>query len=85
MRTARNPTISRRNSIKSRLLSSTQVYDLSKLEPTVRCIPILATGRWPRNLSMCGWIDAYIGSCTGGKTSDFVAFAEVVNGKRVQD
>ena len=27
---------------------------------------------------------AYIGSCTGGKTSDFVAFAEVVNGKRVQ-
>jgi 3-isopropylmalate/(R)-2-methylmalate dehydratase large subunit len=27
---------------------------------------------------------AYIDSCTGGKTSDFVAFAEVVRGKKVR-
>ncbi len=27
---------------------------------------------------------AYIGSCTGGKASDFVAFAEVVRGKKVR-
>jgi 3-isopropylmalate/(R)-2-methylmalate dehydratase large subunit len=26
---------------------------------------------------------AYIGSCTGGKTSDFLEFARVLNGKRV--
>lgn len=27
---------------------------------------------------------AYIGSCTGGKTSDFLAFARVVNGRSVK-
>jgi homoaconitase/3-isopropylmalate dehydratase large subunit len=27
---------------------------------------------------------AYIGSCTGGKTSDFLAFAQVVRGKSVK-
>ena len=27
---------------------------------------------------------AYIGSCTGGKTSDFLAFAEVVRGRTVK-
>ena len=28
---------------------------------------------------------AYIGSCTGGKTSDFLAFARVVRGKKRED
>jgi 3-isopropylmalate/(R)-2-methylmalate dehydratase large subunit len=27
---------------------------------------------------------AYIGSCTGGKTSDFLAFAEILKGRRVK-
>src|ERR1700750_2046952 len=27
---------------------------------------------------------AYVGSCTGGKTSDFLAFAEIIQGKTVK-
>lgn len=58
--------------------------DLSALEPTVALHP--DPGRRARARD-CGDVRldrAYIGSCTGGKTSDFVAFAEVVCGQEVR-
>jgi 3-isopropylmalate/(R)-2-methylmalate dehydratase large subunit len=61
-----------------------KVYDLSKLEPTVAMHPNPGNRALAKALEHVKLDRAYIGSCTGGKTSDFVAFAEVVNGKRVQ-
>ncbi|MCB9850648.1 MAG: 3-isopropylmalate dehydratase [Phycisphaerales bacterium] len=58
--------------------------DLSALEPTVALHP--DPGR-RKVASACGDIKldrAYIGSCTGGKTSDFEAFADIVDGKEVR-
>ncbi|HET7624806.1 MAG TPA: aconitase/3-isopropylmalate dehydratase large subunit family protein [Verrucomicrobiae bacterium] len=58
------------------------VVDLSKLEPTVACHP--DPGQRKKAKEMDVKLDrAYIGSCTGGKTSDFVEFARVLRGKRV--
>lgn len=57
--------------------------DLSTLEPTVALHP--DPGRRKRARE-CGDIKldrAYIGSCTGGKLSDFLAFASVVQGRHV--
>lgn len=61
-----------------------KVYDLSKLEPTVACHPDPGNRKSARELSDVKLDRAYIGSCTGGKTSDFLAFAEVVRGKSVK-
>ncbi len=61
-----------------------QTIDLSKIEPTVAKHPDPGQRALARD---CGDIvldRAYIGSCTGGKTSDFLAFARVVKGKRVK-
>lgn len=57
--------------------------DLSKLEPTVACHP--DPGQRKRASEMKDFkIDrAYVGSCTGGKTSDFIEFARVLRGKKV--
>lgn len=58
--------------------------DLSKLEPVVALHPNPGNRRIARE---CGDIKidrAYIGSCTGGKVSDFYAFAEVIEGHRVK-
>ncbi|HAV62923.1 MAG TPA: 3-isopropylmalate dehydratase, partial [Verrucomicrobiales bacterium] len=54
--------------------------DLSKLEPTVACHP--DPGQRKRASEMKDFkIDrAYVGSCTGGKTSDFIEFARVLRG-----
>ncbi len=57
--------------------------NLSQLEPTVALHP--NPGR-RTSAGQCRDIKldrAYIGSCTGGKTGDFKAFARVVRGKRV--
>jgi 3-isopropylmalate/(R)-2-methylmalate dehydratase large subunit len=57
--------------------------DLSALEPTVALHPDPAQRAPARR---CGHIKldrAYIGSCTGGKASDFEAFAEIVRGRSV--
>lgn len=59
------------------------VVDLSKLEPTIACHPD------PGNRKLAKEMDenldrAYIGSCTGGKTSDFLDFAQVVRGRSVK-
>jgi 3-isopropylmalate/(R)-2-methylmalate dehydratase large subunit len=57
--------------------------DLSKLEPTVACHPDPGNRKKAKELENVKLDRAYIGSCTGGKTSDFVEFARVLNGKHV--
>ena len=59
-------------------------FDLSKLEPTVACHPDPAQRKTARELSKVALDRAYIGSCTGGKTSDFLAFARIVRGRNVK-
>jgi 3-isopropylmalate/(R)-2-methylmalate dehydratase large subunit len=61
-----------------------KVFDLSKLEPTVACHPDPGNRKLAREMTDVTLDRAYIGSCTGGKTSDFLAFAEVVQGKTVK-
>ena len=52
--------------------------DLSKLEPTVACHPDPGQRKLAKELGTIKLDRAYIGSCTGGKTSDFVEFARVL-------
>ncbi len=59
------------------------VVDLSKLEPTVACHPDPGQRKKAKDMEKVKLDRAYIGSCTGGKTSDFVEFARVLQGKRV--
>jgi 3-isopropylmalate/(R)-2-methylmalate dehydratase large subunit len=59
------------------------VVDLSKIEPTVACHPDPGNRKLAKELNHIQLDRAYIGSCTGGKTTDFLDFARVVNGKRV--
>jgi len=59
------------------------VVDLSKLEPTVACHPDPGQRKLAKELGTVKLDRAYIGSCTGGKTSDFLEFARVLRGKRV--
>ena len=59
------------------------VVDLSKLEPTVACHPDPGNRMPARELEHVKLDRAYIGSCTGGKTSDFLEFARILNGHRV--
>lgn len=61
-----------------------KVFDLSKLEPTVAMHPDPGNRALARELGHIKLDRAYIGSCTGGKTSDFLAFAEIVRGKSVK-
>ena len=58
--------------------------DLSALEPTVACHPDPGNRQLAREMTDMKLDRAYIGSCTGGKTSDFLAFAEVVRGQEVR-
>jgi 3-isopropylmalate/(R)-2-methylmalate dehydratase large subunit len=59
-------------------------FDLSKLEPTVACHPDPGQRKLARELRDVQLDRAYIGSCTGGKTSDFLAFAQVIKGHSVK-
>ena len=59
-------------------------FDLSKLEPTVACHPNPGNRKLAKELGDITLDRAYIGSCTGGKTSDFLAFAEVIKGHKVK-
>src|SRR5436309_8603191 len=59
------------------------VVDMSKLEPTVACHPDPGQRKLAKELSHIKLDRAYIGSCTGGKTSDFLDFARVIRGKHV--
>ncbi len=58
--------------------------DLSKLEPTVACHPDPGQRKKAKEMGNVQLDRAYIGSCTGGKTSDFLEFARVLKGKRVK-
>ena len=58
--------------------------DLGALAPTVACHPDPGQRKLAREMADMKLDRAYIGSCTGGKTSDFLAFAEVVRGKEVR-
>jgi 3-isopropylmalate/(R)-2-methylmalate dehydratase large subunit len=57
--------------------------DLSKLEPTVACHPDPGRRQLARLMTQTQLDRAYVGSCTGGKTSDFLEFARVLRGKKV--
>lgn len=57
--------------------------DLSRLEPTVACHPDPGQRKLARELGGIELDRAYIGSCTGGKTSDFLEFAHLLKGKSV--
>jgi 3-isopropylmalate/(R)-2-methylmalate dehydratase large subunit len=59
-------------------------FDLSKLEPTVACHPNPGNRKLAREMRDVQLDRAYIGSCTGGKMSDFVAFAEIIKGHQVK-
>jgi 3-isopropylmalate/(R)-2-methylmalate dehydratase large subunit len=59
------------------------VIDLTQLEPTVACHPDPGQRKLAKELGHIQLDRAYIGSCTGGKLSDFLAFAQIVKGKRV--
>jgi 3-isopropylmalate/(R)-2-methylmalate dehydratase large subunit len=64
------------------------VYDalinLDELEPTVAQHPDPGNRALAKELGKIQLDRAYIGSCTGGKTSDFLAFAEVLKGRSVK-
>jgi 3-isopropylmalate/(R)-2-methylmalate dehydratase large subunit len=65
-------------------VDSERVYDASTLEPCV------AEPHLPSNFALCRdrkdvKLDrAYIGSCTGGKITDFLAAAKLLNGHKVR-
>ncbi len=59
------------------------VVDLDRLEPTVACHPDPGQRKRAKELEAVKLDRAYIGSCTGGKTSDFVEFAQVLRGRKV--
>ncbi len=59
------------------------VVDLSALEPTVACHPDPGQRKSARALSEVKLDRAYVGSCTGGKSSDFVEVARVLRGRKV--
>jgi 3-isopropylmalate/(R)-2-methylmalate dehydratase large subunit len=59
------------------------VVNLTQLEPTVACHPDPGQRKLAKDLGGIKLDRAYVGSCTGGKTSDFLAFARVVMDKKV--
>jgi len=63
---------------------STHRVDLSALEPTVAVPPDPGRRATARDLKDVKLDRAYIGSCTGGKASDFLAFASIVQGRQVK-
>jgi 3-isopropylmalate/(R)-2-methylmalate dehydratase large subunit len=59
------------------------VVNLDQLEPTVACHPDPGQRKKAKDMGHMKLDRAYVGSCTGGKTSDFVEFARVLRGKKV--
>jgi 3-isopropylmalate/(R)-2-methylmalate dehydratase large subunit len=58
-------------------------YDAAKLEPTVACPHSPGNRALARDLRAVQIDRSYIGSCTGGKTTDFLAAAKVLAGRKV--
>ena len=61
-----------------------KAFDLAGLEPTIACHPNPGNRKLAKECTDIQLDRAYIGSCTGGKTSDFVAFAQIVKGRKVK-
>ncbi len=59
-------------------------FDASKLEPTLACPHSPDKRALARELGDVKIDRSYIGSCTGGKTTDFIAAAMVLAGKQVK-
>lgn len=59
------------------------VVNLDQLEPTVACHPDPGQRKLARELVGMKLDRAYVGSCTGGKTSDFLEAARVLRGRKV--
>ncbi len=59
-------------------------FDVSQLEPTVAQPHSPDKHATARELAEVKIDRSYIGSCTGGKLTDFIAAATVLNGRRVQ-
>jgi 3-isopropylmalate/(R)-2-methylmalate dehydratase large subunit len=59
------------------------VIDLAQLEPVVACHPDPGQRKTAKELDHIQLDRAYIGSCTGGKTSDFLEFARIIQGRKV--
>jgi 3-isopropylmalate/(R)-2-methylmalate dehydratase large subunit len=59
------------------------VVNLDQLEPTVACHPDPGQRKKAKDMTDLKLDRAYVGSCTGGKTSDFVEFARVLRGRKV--
>jgi 3-isopropylmalate/(R)-2-methylmalate dehydratase large subunit len=59
------------------------VIDLARLEPVVACHPDPGQRKTAKELGHIRLDRAYIGSCTGGKTSDFLDFARILGGRKV--
>ena len=59
------------------------VVELDQLEPTVACHPDPGQRKKASELESVTLDRAYVGSCTGGKTSDFLEFARYLDGKKV--
>jgi len=58
--------------------------NLSDLEPVVALHPNPGNRKLARDCKDIKLDRAYIGSCTGGKTSDFLAFANIIKGSKVK-
>ncbi len=63
---------------------ASHAVNLSAIEPMVACHPDPANVKLARECKSLPLHRAYIGSCTGGKFSDFVAFAAIVRGREVR-
>jgi len=63
---------------------SVRVYDSAKLEPMVAKPHSPDNKATVREVQKTALDRAYIGSCTGGKLSDFVAAAQIINGNELR-
>lgn len=59
------------------------VVNLDQLEPIVACHPDPGQRKTAKQMNGMKLDRAYVGSCTGGKTSDFVEVARVLRGRHV--
>ncbi|MBN1781199.1 3-isopropylmalate dehydratase large subunit [bacterium] len=64
--------------------ASIHIYQASKLEPMVAKPFLPSNGVPAHTLSHVKVNQCYIGSCTGGKITDFIAAAQILHGQEVQ-
>lgn len=61
-----------------------KTYDVSKLEPCVAAPHSPDNKKLVKDCKNIAITQAYIGSCTGGKLTDFIAAAKILKGKKVK-